>query len=571
MRTPSSEQLDRRLDKIMSTTAENVARAQTETKNTAEEEEKKPRKSQADRIIELIKSQNVILFRDELSEPFIRFRVNNHFETWPLFHKKVKRWICNQVYQKEQKTPSPNTVESALSVLAGKASFEGVPIVLFNRAAEDRMGIWYDLTNDIWQAVRITSTGWSIVDHPPILFRRYSHQQAQVLPVTTGGDAKKLLNFVNLSNASDELLLLVYVVSCFIPDIPHPIAVFFGQHGASKTTLGRMIRSIIDPSSLTTLSMPSNANELVQQLHHHWFPFFDNISYISDSISDDLCRAVTGGGFSKRELYSDNEDVIYIIRRPMGLNGINLAVKKPDLLSRSLLFPLSRIPDDKRREEKKLVKEFDEVKPIILAGIFDTLSEAMRIYPSVKLNKAPRMADFAAWGCAIAQALGYSQEDFLKAYNDNIAAQQDHAIQENPVAYAIVQFMDDKTAWEGSMSQLLGELESIAFDERLNAYRSGWPNAANALSHKLNEVQSNLMDRGIFVTNTKSAGVRKVKIEKITKATATTATEISDETIKGIFGDDVIIESSSSSPQIAADSGAENGNRVDGGDVPLPF
>lgn len=567
MRPPSPEKLDRRFQQIMDETAKNVESAQTPEKP---EQEKKPRISQADRILDLVKSLGITLFRDNFDEPYVRFRVKNHMETWPLKSKKLKTWLSRAFWEREHKTPTANALDSALNVLAGQASFDGEPIELSNRVAEDRGEYWYDLANTDWQAVRITSTEWSIADRPPILFKRYNHQSPQVHPVQ-GGDVKKLLQFVNLAKPSEQILFLVYVISCFIPNIPHPIAVFYGPQGAAKTTLGRMLRSIVDPSTLATLSMPASSNELVQQLYHHWFPFFDNITYLSELLSDDLCRAVTGAGFSKRVLYSDDDDVIYAFRRPIGLNGINLVVNRPDLLERSMLFQLERIAEDKRREEKKVWEAFNLVKPQILGGIFDALSTAMCLYPTIVIKEKPRMADFAAYGCAIAQALGYTQEEFLQAYRENISAQQEHAIQENLVAYAVVQFMEHRDTWEGKMSELLDGLESIAVDQRLNGYRTGWPNSPNALSRRVNEVKATLMDRNIIITNLKSNGVRKVKIEKITKKTDPVDTTVTDESIKEIFGDDVVIEDAETSTLKSSQPQPQIDQRVDSGDISLPF
>lgn len=77
----------------------------------------------------------------------------------------------------------------------------------------------------------------------------------------------------------------------------------------------KLIRSIIDPSALGVLTIPRNERERVQQLDHNWCCFYDNITYFPDWISDTMCRAATGGGFSKRELYTDDSDVIYNFKR----------------------------------------------------------------------------------------------------------------------------------------------------------------------------------------------------------------------------------------------------------------
>ena len=50
---------------------------------------------------------------------------------------------------------------------------------------------------------------------------------------------------------------------------------------------------------------------VVQALSHSYVTFFDNVSERKDFTSDKLCRAVTGSGFVKRGLYTDDEDRRY--------------------------------------------------------------------------------------------------------------------------------------------------------------------------------------------------------------------------------------------------------------------
>lgn len=67
-------------------------------------------------------------------------------------------------------------------------------------------------------------------------------------------------------------------------------------------------------------------------------------------LSDEICKAVTGIGHTKRKLYSDDEDIIYEHKRCISLNGINVALTEPDALDRSIFIELEEIDDDKRRK-----------------------------------------------------------------------------------------------------------------------------------------------------------------------------------------------------------------------------
>ncbi len=76
-------------------------------------------------------------------------------------------------------------------------------------------------------------------------------------------------------------------------------------------------------------------DEIVQALDHHFMPIFDNLRELQNWQSDILCQASTGGSFTKRQLYTDTEDVISSFVRPIVLTGINLPTVAPDLLQGS--------------------------------------------------------------------------------------------------------------------------------------------------------------------------------------------------------------------------------------------
>lgn len=142
---------------------------------------------------------------------------------------------------------------------------------------------------------------------------------------------------------------------------------------------------------------------------------------------------MTGGGISKRRLYTDDEEVILRFLRLVGLNGINPVATRPDLLDRSMIFTLERIGPRRRVPEQALWSEFDLARPSILAGMLDVLSRASRIIRGVEIRDLPRMADFCRWGFAVAESIGSDGRSFLDAYQANIDKQNELAIDSHPV------------------------------------------------------------------------------------------------------------------------------------------
>ncbi|MFA5393619.1 MAG: DUF3854 domain-containing protein [Candidatus Ratteibacteria bacterium] len=453
--------------------------------------------TQSDKLLELI--QPATLFHDDLKEPLVLLRVDDHNEIWRVSGKPFRRLMSKRAYEKLGKVPNSEVMRSTINVIEGQAVFSASRYTLHNRVARQENTIWYDLTNYAWQAVKITPEGWEAIDAPPILFKRHTHQMAQVLPVK-GGDVKQVLRFVNLKPKQD-LLFVVYLISCFLPDIPHPIPVLYGEKGSAKTTTFKLIKKLVDPSAVETLTFPRDLNELVQQISHHWWAGFDNVSALPEWVSDALCRAVTGEGFSKRQLYSDDEDVVYSFKRCVGLNGINVAATREDLLDRSIIFGLEEISKDKRKEEAVFWAEFEEARPNILGGVFDVLSRAISIYPTINLPNLHRMADFTRWGCAIAEAIGDSGNKFLDQYGASIKAQNEEAIQANPVAAAVIIFMAGNQEWTGKASELMDQLNKTAESERFDTHSKFWPKAAHALTRRLNRAKATLRDAGVEYIN----------------------------------------------------------------------
>lgn len=414
----------------------------------------------------------------------------------------------------EQKAPGSEVLGAALNVFEGKALYDGKEYTLQNRVAWQNKEIWYDLTNEKWQAIRITPDGWLIVNEPPILFRRYSHQLPQVIPQREG-NVDLIWDFVNIKGEQHKILYLVRLISCFIPGIPHPVLVPYGEQGAAKTTLCKIDKLIVDPSQLEVLQLPSNKDEFIQQLDHHWVAPYDNVSSLSLEYSDIICRAVTGQGASKRGLYSDDDDFIYNFKRVVVLNGINIAVTQPDLMDRSILLELQPIPDSQRKEDKQVREAFNKARPSILGGILDTLCSSLKIYDAIKQQRYPRMADFTHWGCAIAKALGRDPGDFVRAYENNMKAQNDEVLSGNPIGNSLCFFMNEKDRWKGTASELLEELAKHAEELHINTRDKSWPKAANALSHKLNILKPNLRKVGIEINRDTTAARRLLTLSKV--------------------------------------------------------
>lgn len=473
------------------------------------------RESQADSLVKLALANAKVLFHDDRGVPYIQLHKSDVSITCRLRSREIKSWLAGLLWKTYEKAPNQEALGSAINVLDAQCQ-EGPLHKLYNRIAPGQNGsIWIDMADEKCRAIHITREGWQIVDNPPILFRRYSHQKPIPEPVK-GGDVHQILQFANIKDEGDKLLYIATAITYLIPGIPHVILILFGPQGSGKTWALRVLRALVDPSQLDLLNLPRRPRELVQNMDHNWCSFYDNVGRVPEWCSNVFCRAVTGMGVSKRALYTDDDDVIYNFHRCIGLTDINIAAERGDMLQRALLLGLHAIPKKQRKTEKAMKIAFEKAHPRILGAMLDVLVKAIQIYPSMKLEGLHRMADYVVWGCAIASAMGIDRKEFLEAYEQNVIQQNLEMVRASPISDALIKLMEENPlGWEGTASQLYAALEEKAKELKISTRQKAWPKKPHILSRRLNELAPSLPSVGYEINRGYKGKTRLILISAV--------------------------------------------------------
>lgn len=221
--------------------------------------------------------------------------------------------------------PPLQALQDALETISAKAQFDGKELPVFTRVAESYGYIYLDLGDSMWQAVEVRPSGWSIVSELPVRFRRSKGMMALPKP-EHGGSISSLRRFVNVKE-DDWVLFVSWLIAAFRPKGPYPILGLKGEQGSAKTTIGRVARQLIDPFMIDPFkapmrTKPPNERDLMITASNSYLITLDNLSHLSPWLSDALCRLATGGGLATRQLYTDDEEIIFDAQRPTLLNGI---------------------------------------------------------------------------------------------------------------------------------------------------------------------------------------------------------------------------------------------------------
>jgi len=190
-----------------------------------------------------------------------------------------------------------------------------------------------------------------------------------------------------------------------MPRDPYPILVLQGEQGSGKSTLASMLRSLVDPAKADKTSLPTSERDLYVQAHNNYVLSFDNQRTLRKWKSDWLCRMATGGGYSTRRLYTNSEEEVFDLTRPIILNGITQIADQPDLIDRSIVINLPTTERAQRKTEGELWAAFNELRPRIFGQICDLLASILA-QDENQITDLPRMADFAKFVLRAEKELG---------------------------------------------------------------------------------------------------------------------------------------------------------------------
>jgi hypothetical protein len=432
-----------------------------------------------------------------------------HEEHWPLASRTFRLWLKNHLYHLSGSVPPERMVSQLLATMEGNALFDGTEHRVFVRIAESDGAIYLDLANTKWQAVEITAESWQVVDNPPVKFRRPRGMASLPTP-ERHGSLDDLRGFINVSTDADWILLTSWLINTFRPTGPYPILMLQGEQGTAKSTTMRILRSLIDPNVSPIRTVPRSERDLMIAASNSWVQAFDNLSHIPLWFVDALCRLATGGGFATRKLRTDEDEILFDAQLPSVLTSLGELATRGDLMDRAIVVNLPHIPRRKRLPGRQFWQSFAQVHPSLLGALLDGASAAIRNVKRVELDEPPRMADFAEWACAAAEACAWQVHTpdgvrteasaFLHVYEENITTAQ-RMLLDTAIAQALLRLVEPKP-WHGTHTDLLDVLRTMVGPTHLREL----PLTARALSAELDHLIPSFRSIGVRIERKREGG-----------------------------------------------------------------
>jgi hypothetical protein len=317
-------------------------------------------------------------------------------------------------------------------------------------------GVAIDLGDPSGRAAVVKADGWGVVEASPVLFRRtaLTSQLPDPVPAEPAG-LLELRRFLNVTHDTFPMVI-AWLVAAVLPSMPHAVLSWSGEQGAGKSVAAKKVGSVIDPSPAPLRTLPHDAEQWAVTAAGSWIICVENVSDLPPWASDALCRAVTGDGLVRRQLYSDAELTVVAFRRCVMLTSIDAGTVRGDLADRLLVVDLERIDDADRRPEEEMTAEFEAARPRLLGALLSAAAKVLAALPRVRPARLPRLADFGLVLAALDDACPELTEgralDLFWAQRRRLAVD---VIEGDAVATAIVEFVQGRGGtWIGTAGEL---------------------------------------------------------------------------------------------------------------------
>ncbi|MBT8360432.1 MAG: hypothetical protein KJO32_05710, partial [Deltaproteobacteria bacterium] len=161
-----------------------------------------------------------------------------------------------------------------------------------------------------------------------------------------------------------------------------------------------------------------NMQDIYVDANNNYMLSYDNTSGIKQSTSNALCQTATSGGHASRAHYTNADEFVVDVMRPVMINGLAEAAARQDLIDRLIQVELQRIDRATVVPESVLMARFEAERPIILGALYDLSCRVQQELSTMNVTELPRMADFGLLCEAITKVYGWNHS-LLDVYNNN--------------------------------------------------------------------------------------------------------------------------------------------------------
>lgn len=420
--------------------------------------------------------------------------------------------------------PGPQVLSSALTALSALTREAEVHEV-YVRMARQGTTTYLDLGRPGGEYVEIRPGGWRVFypsrgDAPcPALFTRSATTNALPIP-ERGGSRDELARLLALSPRDDRFRIAWgWLAAQVLPDTARPMIYFLGSQGSGKTTRGLILANILEPQGELGSVLKRSERENNPVAKANFILTADNMTKMSEDVSNWLCSLVTGHRVVERKLYTNAETIAYSLKRTGIFTGkVKPAGLESDAEERMIFLEFERMTLDRIVADDDLLADMREHRPAILGALLDDMAAALALLPSITTpdTRGYRFVNFAKVFAALDRIDSPGYVDALVTEATEALTER---VFEAPDLVALLRAVAAQGGtWEGTAAQLLDAMRPWTPEDAGRANGPWWPASANQLGTRLRNQQVALGLAGMAVEFQRRNARRVIRIDMTPEA-----------------------------------------------------
>jgi len=383
----------------------------------------------------------------------------------PLRSADFRDWLTANYYSEFESAPSSTALRAAIRTLEARAQYGDAPAQKIDRRLSFEgdpfapSKIFVDLANAGGEILEITSHGWNIAGNLRHSFRQSPSTLPLPVPQPATGALDEFAKLFHLTPTA-RTRIFTWLAAALRPIGPYPILVLRGPASSGKSTFGRALRVLIDPSTAPLRRLPERDRELLQLALQNWVLVFDHVHRVPIKISEALCAIASGDALEVAQPDA-RDDALVEIARPMILIAPLDEAQAPwnpprSLANRSLTVDLAPIAAP--RPEAAVCSSFEALRAPVLAMLADAVSMALQRIRDIDLGNVARFPDCSAWAAAAAPALSLD----AAAITEAVTSPDSVWIGSDPLRDTLYSLLRLNHSWSGDATALLTDLRALA-------------------------------------------------------------------------------------------------------------
>jgi putative DNA primase/helicase len=384
-------------------------------------------------------------------------------QSWPIASAQFRDWLAHSFHAEHGVFPGQHSMRHALRMIHARARFDlqQPKQEVFTRIAHlgDPLrptALTIDLANPDREAIEITAQGWKITTTEGRRFRPV----AGTLALPRPSPDSRLLTPDSLASLVNDLptptlnRLAVWLFSSLRPSGPYPILILTGPPASGKSTIARILRSLIDPAITPLSKLPNSEYELYFHALHNRIVAFDHVPSLAPHQSVALARLASGSAFAHYGHHPFDDPLPLAVERPIILTVPYAEATarhwshNPTIASLAMTVKLDAIEPARLRSNEEISHDLTCATPAILATLCNAIASALANSSAPRTTPVSRFVDLQHWTTTAAPALGMTQEDVATA------------LTLNPLVKALTALLDDLGSWTGTATNLYNTLEN---------------------------------------------------------------------------------------------------------------